>query len=154
MGLTGTETTVYTRHVTTVEFLSHQVADGRFQLEKIFAGLTDDQWNARLTPGSMTPLETAIHLSDCYVALGESVDGLDHEWGSFTLEDKSPANVEKVLFELRDSGVAKALEKADERSLKALSEYVALHDAYHVGQLASLRLSFGDGWDPYSIYNM
>ncbi|MBW7928889.1 MAG: hypothetical protein H3C58_12580 [Fimbriimonadaceae bacterium] len=44
----------------------------------------------------------------------------------------------------------RAIAVADE---KIAVEYIAVHDAYHVGQLVTLRLSVEPDWNYYSIYD-
>jgi len=47
---------------------------------------------------------------------------------------------------------AVALAMTSEEAAKASLDYVVIHDAYHVGQMALLRLEQEPGWDPYSLY--
>jgi len=136
----------------TKDFLKAQLDDVGYQLNAVFAGLTDEQWHAKVTPDTMSPAETANHLCDCYSALLANADGGEYEWGSLKIEDQSPANLYKTMMDLRSQAVKRATDATEERLNQLGSSYVSLHDAYHVGQLVTLRLKLG-GFEPYSIYN-
>lgn len=139
-------------HMEANKFLKAQLDDVGYQLNAVFAGLTDDQWNEKATPESMSPAETAEHLAECYTAMIASADGKAHSWGTYSIEDKSPVNLFKTMTGLREEAVARATAENDEKLVKAGSAYLSLHDAYHVGQMVTLRLKLG-GFEPYSIYN-
>jgi uncharacterized damage-inducible protein DinB len=139
--------------MTAAELLSHQLDDLGKQLTAVLAGLSPDQQDHKLHENGFSPRETLEHLAECYQAFSTSITGGKHQWGSFSTEDKSWANLERVWADLR----AKALDMigglTDPEHLKAASEFLVLHDAYHVGQLAAGRLQAEPGWDPYSIYS-
>lgn len=134
------------------EFLKSQLDDVGYQLNAVFAGLSDNQWSEKATPESMSPAETAEHLAECYTALLATAEGKEHSWGTFSIEDKSPANLMQTMTSLREQAVAKATATNDEKMVKAGSAFMSLHDAYHVGQMVTLRLQLGE-FEPYSIYN-
>ena len=51
--------------------------------------------------------------------------------------------------------VKRAVQEAgdDEKTLRNAAAYITSHDFYHVGQMATFRLTHSPGWDAYSIYS-
>lgn len=126
-------------------------ASGR-QIEKAFEGLDEADYDKRLCESAMTPREVLEHLGECYANALPFADGLEPDWGSYSVEDKSTANLWRVFRETRQAAVEKALSLEGPRLFEVAMGFIALHDAYHVGQLCQLRRHLNPGWDPYSIY--
>lgn len=124
------------------------------QVNAVYAGLPDAHWDTKLVPTAMSPRETLLHLSDCCVALQKVATGEEHEWGSVKATDNSAAGLMAQFQTER----AKALEAAstftEMDKLKEGMGYISLHEAYHVGQLAQLRIHTEPDWNAYSIYGM
>ncbi len=137
--------------MSTQEFLKTQLSDAGKQINAVFANLSAEQWNERIVPEAMSPTETANHLADCYNAFLTSAAGGKHEWGSTIIEDQSPTGLTTAMANLRNKCVAIATESEDPKVHHMASEYICLHDTYHVGQMVTLRLKLGE-FDPYSIY--
>lgn len=137
--------------MTTQEFLKIQLDDVGRQVQRVFENLPDDQWDARLTETSMTPRETAEHLTECYQAFLTEAAGEKHQWGSFQAPDKNPQALLALMANLRLQAEQTAIASDDPAHWAHASAFIALHDAYHVGQLVALRLKLGD-FHPYSIY--
>jgi uncharacterized damage-inducible protein DinB len=137
--------------MSTQEFLKTQLSDVAKQLNAVFANLPADQWHGKATEQSMSAAETANHLADCYNAFLTSAAGGKHEWGSTVIEDQSPLGLITAMTELRNECVKLATSSDDPKIHHLASEFVCIHDAYHVGQMVTLRMKLGD-FDPYSIY--
>lgn len=142
---------VYTCGMTSSELILWQAAYIGKQIEKTLDGLKDEDWEMRSRPGGMSTAEIVEHLCEASQAMAASSRGEQHEWGSFSIADKSPTNLINTFKDLR----AQALDACDshtEEGQKGLSEYVILHDAYHLGQLCANRLECDPNWNAYSIY--
>lgn len=130
----------------------NQIEEVGYQLERVIAGIEGDQWDAKLCDDGMSPRETVAHLADCYSAVQVVGNGEEYAWGSYVVPEDPD---EAVLDMLRQRAAATkcVLGMDPDKMATTATAYIVLHDAYHVGQLAELRLSFG-GWEPYSIYRM
>ncbi len=137
--------------MTTKDFLKMQLDDSGHQVDAVFAGLPEDQWDARVVAEAMSPRETAEHLAECYIALQDEAQGRKHDWGSYSAPDKSGEALIANLKAERAKAEELALASDDPGVWAMASSFVALHDAYHVGQMVTLRLTLGD-FNPYSIY--
>jgi hypothetical protein len=135
------------------DVLKYQLESTGYQVDKVLEGLPEDQWDARLREDCMSPKEAVAHLIECYVAVQKDMAGHQHEWGAYMpADDAPPALMEEMRAERRRAwdGLIKS---GDEKAIRAATQYIVLHDAYHVGQLATLRLGLDPKWDPYSIYS-
>lgn len=137
--------------MSTTDFLKSQLDDTGKQLQSVFSNFPADKWNEKATPHSFSAAETAEHLAECYQAFLTHADGQEYEWGTFQIEDKTPANLQKTMTDMRTKAVLRATSTTDEKIQQYASSYIVLHDAYHVGQMVTLRLNIGD-FDPYSLY--
>lgn len=122
------------------------------QLEQSFAGISEADFDKKITEQGMSAREILEHLCECYQAVITDTAGGKHEWGTFTVEDKSIANLTAQFNALRAKAVAAALDQDEEQAAMYGFNYIALHDAYHVGQLALIRMATDPNWNPYSIY--
>lgn len=139
--------------MTANELLKKQIEDVSYQLSKVLEGVDESALDFKIGPTAMTIREIVEHLCEVYTAVETESKGASHEWGSFSIEDKSWSNLTVHFQALR----AKALEiveaAEDEKAILNASAFVVAHDYYHVGQIATLRLATDPAWDPYSIYN-
>lgn len=134
-----------------VALIQNQVEESGYQLSKVLEGLAGEQWDAKLNDESMSPREAVAHLADCYAAC-QTPEGQEYAWGSFAVPSDADEAVATMMAE-RQKAAAHVLAQPAERAGKLATAYIVLHDAYHVGQVAALRLQLG-GWDAYSIYRM
>ncbi|MCW5936034.1 MAG: hypothetical protein KIT11_01840 [Fimbriimonadaceae bacterium] len=137
--------------MTARELMTDLLEETGYQVEKVFEGLEEAQKDAKAVPSALSPMETLHHLAEAYVAFLAHVEGRKHEWGS--LEPTGSTLAERL--DCWRTTRAKAVEAAasdEEHVLMDAKEYLVLHDTYHVGQMATLRVALG-GWDPYSIYH-
>ena len=132
--------------------MKYQLETSAKQVDKVLEGLNGDQWDAKVRDDLMSPKEAVVHLTECYIAAQEHAQGKSHDWGSYIPSDDDPNALLNEMRGHRSRAWADLLAKADEDSFKAASDYIVLHDAYHVGQLAALRLAITPDWDPYAIY--
>jgi uncharacterized damage-inducible protein DinB len=133
------------------DLLIKTLDDASYQLEQVFKDMPASAWNDRLTEHARTPQDTLSHLAESYIAYGKQLQGISHEWGSFKLEG-APQEQLEAWRKHRQEAVEAAVNSGKEGSDDAAMEYLALHEAYHVGQLCLLRLKHEPSWDPYSIY--
>lgn len=135
--------------MTAKELLKHQFDDAGYQLTKVVEGI-DSSLDLKLTDKGMSTREIVAHLGECYTAILTESKGEKHSWGSY-----QPATTEwpalwNEVQGLREKAIVAATEK--EGWEDHASAFGPAHDYYHVGQIASIRLSQDAEWDPYSIY--
>ncbi|MCB0825059.1 MAG: DinB family protein [Armatimonadetes bacterium] len=139
--------------MTTQEFVQEQVAIVGKQVQAVFRNMPADKWDEQATPQSMSSRDTLHHLAECCQAFLTSAEGGEHDWGSWSVEDTSSDNLMKVYVDLRDKCIAKVGESEDPGIMKLAGDFLSIHEAYHVGQMVTLRLMIGGDFDPYSIYS-
>lgn len=123
------------------------------QLERCVEGLSAQNWSYSVNPHAMTAAQMFRHLSECCVAFQKSLSGDEHQWGSYTVDSDDPEEIMKIWKEERKKAVdGLAAADATPEMLMNASHYLVMHDAYHVGQLVTLRLTINPQWDSYSIY--
>lgn len=137
--------------MSTSAFLKNQLDTVGKQLQSVFNEFPESKWDEKATPVSFSAAETAEHLAECYQAFLVHAEGNDYEWGTYQIEDKSPENLVKTMFDQRAKATAVAASSEDPKIHNFATDYILLHDAYHVGQIVTLRLTIGD-FDPYSLY--
>ncbi len=135
------------------DVMKYQIESSAHQVDKVLEGLTEDQWDAKLREDCMSPKEAVTHLTECYIAAQKDISGQPHEWGSYMPEDDSPSALLKEMQAERQKACDDLIKAGDERAVKAATQFIVLHDAYHVGQLATLRLGLDPEWDAYAIYS-
>ncbi len=138
----------------TIEILNTQMKDAGLQLERVYDGVAEDHADFQAHVAMMTPRQIACHLADCYVAVQRTVLGEEPDWGSYKAPGSSLSDALTGMKEER----AKALESigtVDEaKQIHLATDFMILHDAYHVGQMCSIRLAIDPEWNNYSIYGM
>lgn len=132
------------------QLIRWQLDEAGHQVTQVFAGIQPGHWDAKPTEDGMSLRESLVHLADCYVAALAKSKGEEPKWGSTVLSDEADAAVAE-LHAHRTAAVEAFLSPGGEESLRHATEYIVLHDAYHVGQVALVRMRLG-GWEPYSIY--
>lgn len=134
------------------DVLRKALDDAGFQLRKVFESLPAAAWTDRACDDSMSGLETAEHLCEVYVAAKKAAIGESHEWGTYHSESPDGPTMLADMEKLRAEAVEACLDLDDVQATDIGLGYLALHDAYHVGQMASLRLKADPEWNAYSIY--
>lgn len=138
--------------MTARELLDDALKDAGFQVDKIFENLPEAAWDEKAAPEGMTVRQIATHLCECYYAFSEMAQGRKYEWGTYSIDKMTPDHLLQLLDTLRNSATKLAL-AGDAKIMKESLGYLCLHDAYHVGQIALVRIRLQPDWDPYSIYN-
>ena len=134
------------------ELIKFQMEASAKQVDKVLEGLADDKWGVK-AGGSMSASETVVHLAECYVAARTHVAGGTHEWGSYKAAGETPEELGANMRSERSKAWEAILGAEVGEAGKAATEYLILHDAYHVGQLATMRMGCDPEWDAYSIYS-
>jgi hypothetical protein len=134
------------------ELLSYEIEHIGSQLRKVFEGLQPGYQDFRVTAKAMSPRDSLEHLCEVYQAVVSMSAGKEHEWGSFSIDDKSWDNLWSTMWRMRGDAVAAVSGSDDDKTLKAGHDYIVSHEAYHVGQAALVRLATDADWNPYSIY--
>ncbi len=140
--------------MTASELSALYLDDSAYQVAKVFEGLDEAHADVKVSDGAMSPRETLIHLTDCVYAAQSSLAGeSEYAWGSYKPADTAMATLMNTFNDERGKAV-EAVKAAgdDEKALKAAAAFIAGHEFYHVGQMASLRLKVTPDWDAYSIY--
>ena len=137
--------------MTAKELILAQINDVGFQLNVALSNIDPADWEKQVVPEAMSAAETALHLCECYTAFLAHANDLEHSWGTYSLDDTSQDNVLKTRHNLREQAIQQLSENFSEKSASDATAYIILHDAYHVGQLCTLRLKLGN-FDAYSIY--
>lgn len=134
------------------ELLSYEIDQCGAQIRACFSGMPESGMDTPCGPGAMSPRDLLEHLAEAYTALIASCRGEKHEWGSFSIPDKTTDNLIATVFSLRDQAVAAVLAKEDDASLKHGYDFIVGHDNYHVGQFVLSRLQVQPEWNSYEIY--
>ncbi|MEI7986250.1 MAG: hypothetical protein WCI55_11540 [Armatimonadota bacterium] len=133
------------------EFAAQMMDECGYQLKACLVGISDENFVATPLAGMMSIRDSLEHCAEAYVAVQKGIAGEKHSWGTY----KFPAGSVNELVDIFDTERAKAvelsLEKFDDDS-HFVKDYIVAHEFYHVGQMVSVRLALGDGFEPYSIY--
>lgn len=135
------------------DILQKTLAYSGYQLFGVLDGFPESAMDQKILPSAMTPRETLEHLCDVYASYIALTEGKPYKHGSFHAPDPSTPALVALLRSMREQAVQKALNATHGKPLSAGVDYIALHDAYHIGQLALMRMTADPTWDPYSIYN-
>ena len=134
------------------ELMVFEVETTSKQIKTICDGLNGNQLHFKSNPEHRSILEQLEHICECYHAFLVIHKGGQHNWGSYEIQDKSIENIMKIFNELVDEAKQILLANNDEKTVENAFHYITNHDAYHVGQMARLRLDIEPEWDMYSIY--
>lgn len=134
------------------ELLKYQMETSAKQVDKVLEGLADDKWSVKVG-GGMSASETAVHLTECYVAAQTHVAGGEHKWGSYKAAGETPSELGATMRSERTKAWEAILGSDADDLGETATQYLLLHDAYHVGQLATMRMGVDPEWDAYSIYS-
>lgn len=124
----------------------------RSQVQAALAGLTEAQADSVSNPQAMSAKTTLLHLAECARAALTMKNGGEHEWGTGETTAASLAEANALYRRDRDALDQALSGEIDEKTLSVIGDFIVLHEAYHVGQLCTLRLSLDPAWDAYSIY--
>lgn len=139
------------RIMTTPEFASFVIDNAEFQLRACLTGLTDDQYKSMPVEGMMSAKDLVMHLMDCYQAVEDMANGVEHQWGSYASPDTGIDFDIAKLFEARAKAASIAESKLGEKPSYA-RDFIIAHDYYHVGQICWMRQKLDPSWTTYEIY--
>lgn len=128
----------------------HAMESTARQLEACWAGLSNEDWERSPVATLRAPREVVEHLCDAYRGGVAALNGESYDWGSYSLPEG--ADPVTIWREERAKATNAILAGDPEKATHIAMEYVALHEAYHVGQLCAVRLALDPDWDAYSIY--
>ncbi len=134
------------------ELLKAALTSTGFQYEHVLNGMPETAWDAHACQGGMSVREIVEHLCEVYTAFQRIARGEDYKWGSYKVDDHSSSHLLELRKKLRDEAVDFATSSSEDQVLQGAMDYLVLHDAYHVGQLALIRMNADPAWNPYSIY--
>lgn len=100
----------------------------------------------------MSIRELVEHLCEVYTAVEEQSRGVHHNWGGYSLEDKSWENLTATFTDLRSKAIEIVSTAESEKDFFTATDFMVGHEYYHIGQLASIRLATDPTWDPFCIY--
>jgi hypothetical protein len=135
-----------------IELIQYQLEIVGFQVEKVFEGLPENLYEATLSPDLMSPRLTLAHFLELFEAIEKQLNSETHEWGSYLNKQGTFQSLFTEYQHQRSKTISNALESKNVNSLKLLSDYIVLHESYHVGQLCSLRIAHDKNFNPLSIY--
>jgi len=134
------------------ELIQYQLKTVGFQVEKCLEGLPTALYEATLDKTGMTPRITLAHLLEVLDAVEKLLKGTDPVWGAYQADTTSFETLHQKYAARRKEIIVQALESLEPQHLQILSNYIVLHESYHVGQLCSLRMARDAAFDPFSIY--
>lgn len=76
--------------------------------------------------------------------------GQEAKWHQYAPADNDTGTLVDDFTTMRKEAIETCL--ASDKAYELVTDYIAVHDAYHVGQLCTARMSSEPGWDPYAIY--
>ena len=138
--------------MTSKELALSTINSAGIQLNKVLENLPDSSADLQVTPQAMTPKRMIGHFCECYVAYDKLTKGEEHEWGTYTAPDLPMNELVTHMKGLRANAVALVEAGDGTKHLHEALEYIAVHDSYHIGQLALLRMQSEPEWNPYSLY--
>jgi hypothetical protein len=140
--------------MTTLDLLQKQIDGVGLQISAVFNGLDDSQADIKAAPHMMSPRETSIHLAECYEASEKAARGEEHSWGTYQPAGTGLTELVAEMKSKREAAVQAISGAEPDKAVHAATDYIILHDAYHVGQMCANRLAVDPEWNAYSIYGM
>lgn len=134
----------------TDDYLTKQCDYVGRQVRSAVRDLSVEAWDSRSNACAMTPRETVTHLCDVYQYATAKAKGGEAKWNQYEAPSDSQVMMED-FDRLRKTAVEACAASGDPYEL--LTDYIIVHDAYHVGQLCTARIASEPAWDPYSIYS-
>jgi hypothetical protein len=138
--------------MTALELLGYECDQTRDQIHRCLEGMDEKAMDTPCTEGGMTPREMLEHMCEAYQALITTQAGGKHDWGSYSIADKSTANIRKTFDDLRAKAVETVLADGSDDQMKHGYDFIVGHDNYHVAQLVHSRLKAQPDWNSYAIY--
>lgn len=136
-----------------LNIIQSQLVTAGKQLAAMYNQAPAEFFDTKLTENGMTAGQQLEHLAEAYQATLVSADGGEYkDWGTFSLGASDNDDLVSKAFAKRDEAIAKLMTLPEDRAANLATDYIIFHDAYHVGQLALIRLEVEPDWDSYSMY--
>jgi hypothetical protein len=137
--------------MTAKDFAAQMIDESGYQFKACLAGISEEGFVATPLAGVMSIRDALEHCTEACIASSKGVAGEKHDWGTYKFPLGSIDELVVIFNSEREKAVTAVMGKFDEDSHFA-KDYIVAHEFYHVGQMVSVRLALGDGFEPYSIY--
>ena len=144
---------MYASAMTANEMVQYEITHIGGQLRAVSEGMPAKGQDFKFTDQGMTPREIIEHLCEVYTATLAAANGKEHEWGSYKAPTHDYEPLLKAMWDLRRQATAAVKDANNDKLAETGHDYIVAHDAYHVGQLALIRMHVDPSWDPNSIYS-
>src|SRR5689334_22675098 len=94
-----------------------------FQLQQVFKDIPAGGWDAKVTPSSMSPRETAAHLTEAYTACNKMLKGEEHSWGTFQPASTESDGLLSEMWKEREDAKSAALNANDPTVFKHVLDF-------------------------------
>lgn len=131
---------------------AYSIDDTGFQIETALGTVSEEHLDSKALPTMMSARETMVHLYEVYQAFLTEASGGKHEWGAYEVPAEIQADIRNQWIAHRKKAVEVALATEDENVAKMAMAFIAVHDAYHVGQVCANRIALEPDFNPYMIY--
>ena len=133
------------------DLIFSQLRQNEKMLWKIFEGISDSELDFRPLPTALSLREHLGHLCAGCEALMAIRQGREYDWDNIASHGSTVLELLSKFRQLR----LEALPAGESINLEAaslLSDYLILHEAYHIGQLALSRKALDPSWDSLKLY--
>jgi len=139
--------------MTANQMVQREIVNIGGQLRAVSEGMPDAGQDFKFTAEAMTPRQMIEHLCEAYTAVLNIASGREHRWGEYQAEDKDYGKLLLTMWDLRRQAAAAVKDDSSDKLAETGYDYIVAHDAYHVGQMALVRMHVDPAWDPHSIYS-
>ena len=136
----------------TTETLINQLEKNLQMVTCLLHGLNESSIDFKPTPRAMSIRDHVAHLTECHFACEEYLRGEDHEWGSYVPPNPEFKAIVSRYFETRTHAIELLINSESEKALEMLSDFIVLHEPYHIGQMSLNRQGNETEWDSFSLY--
>ena len=132
--------------------LLSQLQHNEAMIINLAKNVNDELLDYKPTPRAMSIRQHFVHLTECHLACEEYMRGDDHKWGSYIAQNSDFKAIYEEYLTTRNLAIRLLLSSESHKALAMLSDLVALHEPYHIGQMSLNRQGFDSSWDSESIY--
>lgn len=132
-----------------------QLALSYKQVSLLLKNIPEPLARKKLTQQAMSPIEQVFHLIEVTHACNEMINDREYTWGAYKPEAESLEAAVALYNKARETLINFISSLTDEtvtKHLSTITNYILLHEAYHVGQLCNWKLENIPDWNPYEIY--
>jgi uncharacterized damage-inducible protein DinB len=128
-----------------------QLHQNEKMLGRVFDGLEDEELDFRPVPTAFSFREHVTHLCAACEALIALREGRHFDWDTFEAKGTTLQEMLSQFRSLRLKAIP-LVEDITPEAAELLTDYLVLHEAYHVGQLSLTRHCLHPEWDSLSLY--